>query len=190
MKNPYAKTIQIKPSPIITVGSPSKIANHFGLLKLDNKTHNCSIGKAGLTAFKREGDGATPIGYFKILYGFYRSDRIKLPSTGLAMIPISKKIGWCDAPQSANYNQSITIPHQHSHEIMMRDDRLYDICLVLDYNIPKRKSYVGRNKGSAIFFHLTKEKNAPTQGCIAIEPKLMLKILPKLNSTTIIKISI
>lgn len=190
MKNAYVKIIQITPSPKIQLGGSLKVTKHRGLLKLDNKNYNCSLGKAGLTTLKKEGDGATPIGYFNILYGYYRNDRIKLPATGLTMIPISKNIGWCDAPQCANYNQSVTIPHQHSHEKLMRDDRLYDICLILNYNIPKSKSYVGRNKGSAIFFHITKEKTTPTQGCIAIEPELMMHILARVNSSTIVDISL
>lgn len=186
MKKSFLKTIHISTAPLSSI----KSGKHYGLLNSNGQSHNCSLGKSGIKALKNEGDGATPIGVFKILYGFYRSDRIKLPATGLTMIPITKKLGWCDDPQSANYNQTITIPNSYSHETMMRDDRLYDICLVMDYNIPKRDSYIGRNKGSAIFFHLTKSNGAPTRGCIAIEPELMLKFLPYLNSNTLLKISI
>lgn len=182
MKNSYSKIIQIRPA--------FTTSKHLGLLSFNNIVHHCSLGKTGITAFKNESDGATPIGNFNILYGFYRNDRIKLPTTGLAMIPITKNMGWCDAPHNANYNQSITLPNRFSHELLMRDDRLYDICLVLDYNIPNSKSYVGKNKGSAIFFHQTSKKNAPTKGCVAIKPELMLQLLPKLNSKTIVKISV
>lgn len=182
----YLNIIKINAAP-----TPAQnVEKHLGLLNIQGQTHNCSLGKTGISTLKREGDCATPIGRFKILYGYYRSDRIKLPATGLSMISINNNLGWCDDPQNANYNLPITLPNKHSHELMMREDRLYDICLVMDYNIPNRKSYRGRNKGSAIFFHLTKTKGAPTQGCVAIEPELMLQILPKLNSNTIIDISI
>lgn len=186
MMKSYSNYIKITAAPTRS----QNVEKHLGLLNIQGNTHNCSLGKTGLNALKREADNATPIGQFKILYGYYRSDRINLPETGLSMIPITKKLGWCDDPKSANYNLPITLPYKHSHEVMMREDRLYDICLVMDYNISNRKSYKGRNKGSAIFFHLTKTKTAPTQGCIAIEPELMLQILPKINSNTIVDISI
>lgn len=180
VKNSYSNIIQITPACTSN--------KHLGLLSFNNNVHNCSLGKTGITALKAEGDGATPIGNFKILYGFYRSDRIQLPATLIPMIPITKTMGWCDDAQNASYNQLVTLPNRFSHEKLMRDDRLYDVCLVLDYNIPRNISYLGRNKGSAIFLHITRKQNAPTQGCIAVEPKLMMRLLPSLSSNTIIKI--
>lgn len=167
--------------------APSK-DKHLGLLSLNNNTHHCSLGKTGITSIKKEGDNATPMGIYKCLYGFYRADRVKLPQTLLPMIPINRKMGWCDAPSSPNYNQLVSLPYAKSCETLMRDDRLYDICLVMNYNFPKHSGYLGRNKGSAIFFHQTKHIGALTQGCIAVEPKLMLQLLPKISTQTIIQI--
>ena len=37
----------------------------------------CSIGKSGITNFKKEGDLATPRGVFKLGFLYYRKDRNK-----------------------------------------------------------------------------------------------------------------
>ncbi len=68
-------------------------------------------------------------------------------------------LGWCDAPQSACYNRPVRLSFRASHEKMLRSDRLYDICLVLDWNFTRR----ARNRGSAIFMHLTRPDGGPTE---------------------------
>lgn len=142
------------------------------------------IGRSGRSVFKREGDGATPLGSMKIICGFYRADRVRLPPTRLRMIPIRADTGWCDAPGAASYNQPVRLPFNASHEKMMRKDRLYDICLVLDWNITQRR----RNIGSAIFWHLTDPGGRPTEGCIAIDPGAMRRLLPLLSRQTIVRV--
>jgi L,D-peptidoglycan transpeptidase YkuD (ErfK/YbiS/YcfS/YnhG family) len=67
---------------------------------------------------------------------------------------------------------------------MLREDRLYDACLVLDWNFLKR----ARNRGSAIFLHLTREDGGPTAGCIAIDPKVFARLLGKLIGNRMIRI--
>ncbi len=126
---------------------------------------------------KREGDGSTPLGTAKILGGFYRADRLAVPPTKLPMTPIRADMGWCDGPDHASYNRLVRLPFASSHEQMRRTDRLYDICLVLDWNITERR----RNRGSAIFLHLTHEDRRPTEGCIAIDPAAMRRLLPLLR---------
>jgi L,D-peptidoglycan transpeptidase YkuD (ErfK/YbiS/YcfS/YnhG family) len=133
----------------------------------------CILGRGGITARKSEGDSATPAGCFKILYGFYRPDRIRHLSSEMELHPIKPDYGWCDDPSSRDYNRFIRLPFAGSHEKLWRDDNLYDICLILDYNIYPRK----RNAGSAIFFHLKHEDNRPTLGCIAISLGRMKKFL-------------
>lgn len=154
--------------------------NHHGLLNYGNRTIFCCLGRSGITTMKREGDGATPNGKFRLLYGFFRKDRIRLPKSSLDFEQIRSSDGWCDSPANPNYNQHVTLPFINSHEVMTRKDRLYDICIVLDYNISPRV----RNLGSAIFFHLTSNTQSPTEGCIAIEPNEMLRLLPELTPET------
>ena len=63
-------------------------------------------------------------------------------------------------------------------------DALYDICLVLDWNVTSRR----RNKGSAIFFHLIRPGYEPTAGCVAITRRDMLRILPHLRRRTVVRV--
>ncbi len=154
------------------------------LLQAGRLTIPAAIGRSGLSALKREGDGATPRGAMRLLHGYYRADRVRPPPTRLAMRPIDEQMGWCDAPHHAVYNRLVRLPFDHGHERMMRRDRLYDICLVLDWNIRERR----RHTGSAIFFHLTGPGHAPTEGCIAIDRRAMLRLLPHLAPTTVVRV--
>lgn len=154
---------------------------HQGLFTYNDKTIPCCLGRSGLTDDKKEGDGATPIGTFKLLYGFHRQDRITLPHSRLSFSAIQTDDGWCDAPENEQYNALIKLPFDASHEIMMRKDRLYDVCIVLDYNIKPAVSGLG----SAIFFHQTSPEQKPTEGCVAIDPEHMREILPLLSDETV-----
>ena len=158
---------------------------HSGLLVSGPSAMPCILGRNGITRFKREGDNSTPSGNFRILYGMYREDRVTLPNTSLRMLAIGKDDGWCDAPESRNYNQPVRLPFGSSHEHLYRDDCLYDICLVLDYNISPRI----RGRGSAIFFHLSSDAGTPTAGCVAVERENMLRLLPFLDDRTVMRIA-
>ena len=179
-------------SEIITYSSHSLIEvrrkpgkdRSAGLVKIGHHVFECRLGKGGLTVFKREGDGATPLGNFRLLYGWYRADRHAMPSVRLGFRSISNKDGWCDEPNHPMYNQPVRLPFSHSHEKMARDDRLYDVCIVLDYNIFPRI----RGRGSAIFFHLTGVDRKPTAGCIALDPEVMRRLVPRLSNKTRLRV--
>ena len=153
------------------------LVKHKGLISTPYGTFGCRLGKSGITTNKREGDGATPSGSFEILCGYFRNDRIRRPKTTLPMDEIDLNDGWCDEPAHPAYNRPVRLPFSASHEKMFRDDRLYNVCLVLDYNVSERM----RGRGSAIFFHLTSVKRGPTQGCVAVEPDLMLRLLEQIG---------
>ena len=141
----------------------------------------CAIGRSGLTADKREGDGASPRGVLTVLGGFYRPDRFGCrPPAALPLAPLRPNDGWCDAPGHAAYNRHVRLPFAASHERLWRDDHVYDIVLITDWNYTHRQ----RQRGSAIFFHLTEAGERPTQGCIAIARADMLKLLPRLTPGT------
>ena len=120
----------------------------------------------------------------RLLHGHYRADRVYLPQTRLAMRPIDERMGWCDAAHHPQYNRLVSLPFADSHERMMRSDGLYDICLVLDWNIRERR----RHSGSAIFFHLAGPGHPPTEGCIAIARRAMLRLLPMLAPGTVVRV--
>ncbi len=137
----------------------------------------CAIGRSGVTAVKREGDGASPRGTFAILRGWYRPDRFAVrPRSAVPLAPMRRDDGWCDAPSDRNYNRPVRLPYPTSHEAMWRDDGLYDVVLALDWNMGPR----GRARGSAIFFHLARPGYPPTAGCVAIAAADMRRLLARL----------
>lgn len=162
--------------------APSKISR--AIVQLGHLTFPAAIGRNGRTAIKREGDGKSPISLTRLLYGFYRGDRNTGITTTLPMQRTRGSMLWCDDPRNANYNRLVNAPFSPSHEEIMRKDGLYDVCLVLDWNITSRS----RNRGSAIFMHLIRPGYEPTAGCVALHPRDMRRILPHMRKGTKIRI--
>lgn len=144
-----------------------------GLLQAGSLRLPCAIGRGGLKAIKREGDGASPMGRWQLLHARYRQDKSRPPTTALPLRPTSPSDGWCDAPSDRNYNRPIRHPYPASAERMWREDDLYDLVVVLDYNLRPRC----RGRGSAIFMHVAKPGLAPTEGCIALRVADLRKVL-------------
>ena len=145
----------------------------------------CSIGKSGITNSKKEGDLATPKGIFKLGLLYYRKDRNKSLVSRIKKRVIKKNMGWCNDSRSKKYNQEIYFPSKYRAEKLYRKDKMYDIFIHIKYN----HSPVVKEKGSAIFLHLTNYKYKPTQGCVAILKKDFLKILPLIDKNTKISFS-
>lgn len=141
----------------------------------------CALGRTGLTRFKREGDGATPVGRLSFLAGYRRADRGLPVPAPVSLEPIRPDLGWCDDPSDGRYNRPVRLPFAPSHERMFRDDGLYDIVLVLDWNVRRRRL----GQGSAIFFHCAREGLEPTAGCVALRPADMRRLLPRLKRRTV-----
>ncbi|MBL6861085.1 MAG: L,D-transpeptidase family protein [Candidatus Pelagibacter bacterium] len=153
-------------------------------LTYNNYKVKCALGKRGIGNKRREGDFITPKGNFKIKYILYRKDRIKRIQSKIKKIIIKKNMGWCDDPLSKNYNKLIKIPSEYNYEKLYKKDNVYDIILVLNYNM----NPVVKNKGSAIFIHVTKANYKKTEGCVAIKKVHLLKIIKELKNNTKIKI--
>ena len=153
-------------------------------LNYGNYRIKCSVGKRGIGIKKKEGDLITPKGCFKIKFLLYRKDRIKKIKTKLKKIVIKRNMGWCDDPISKKYNKLVLIPFGYSHEKLFRKDNIYDAILVLDYNMRPIK----KNKGSAIFIHISKGNYKSTNGCVGIKKLNIIKIIEKLKNGTEVKI--
>jgi len=153
-------------------------------LTYNNYKVKCALGKRGIGNKRREGDFITPKGNFKIKYILYRKDRIKRIQSKIKKIIIKKNMGWCDDPLSKNYNKLIKIPSEYNYEKLYKKDNVYDIILVLNYNM----NPVVKNKGSAIFIHVTKANYKKTEGCVAIKKVHLLKIIKELKNNIKIKI--
>jgi len=161
------------------------IVKKSGYLKYENLKFRCALGKAGVKKKKIEGDNITPRGIFKIIKLYYRPDKIKIIKTSIKKIKIRKNMGWCDDPKSRFYNQQIKLPTKYGHERLYRSDNLYDLIVVLNYNI----NPIAKNKGSAIFLHIAKNSYQKTKGCIGLKKDHLIKIISKIKKNTIIKIN-
>jgi len=159
------------------------IVKKTGYLKYKKFKFRCALGKSGINNKIKEGDNVTPRGTYKAIKLFYRSDRISKIRTALKKIKIKKNMGWCDDPDSKFYNKQINLPTLLSHEKLYRKDNIYDLIVVLNYNFKP----VVKNKGSAIFIHIT-NKYKPTQGCIALTKDNLIKLLSLIKKNTKIKI--
>jgi L,D-peptidoglycan transpeptidase YkuD (ErfK/YbiS/YcfS/YnhG family) len=156
------------------------IINKSGYLKFENLKFKCALGKAGVGKKKIEGDNITPKGTFEIFKIYYRSDRIKKMYSKIKLFKINKKMGWCDDSNSKKYNQLIKLPSKYTHEKLYRKDNVYDLIIVLNYNmIP-----IVKNKGSAIFIHVAKKKYKKTAGCVALKKKHLVKLIKNIKNKT------
>lgn len=157
-----------------------------GLLRAGPLVLACALGRGGTSVAKREGDGATPAATLRLLSGCFRGDRLPVgpPASRLRLRRIAAGDGWCDAPGDRNYNRPVKLPYAASAERMHRDDRLYDICLISDWNM--RPAVRGR--GSAIFLHVARPGFPPTEGCIALAPRAIARLLPLIGPRTRIRV--
>ena len=160
-----------------------KIKKHLLLYK-DYKL-KCAIGKSGIISSKKEGDLATPKGTFELGTFYYRKDNNKPLKCKIKKKIIKEKMGWCNDSKSKKYNKEISFPFKYGAEKLYRKDKIYDLLINIKYNF----SPVIKEKGSAIFLHITDGKYKPTKGCVAIAKKDFLKILPLINNKTKISIS-
>lgn len=135
-------------------------------LRLAGRRIPCSVGRGGVVAGARkaEGDGATPAGLHRIAGLLYRADRIAAPAPWAR--PIGPRDLWSDDPSDPLYNGLVTAPHAFSHERLRRADRLYDLVMVIDWNMAPARP----GAGSAIFIHRWRRPGYPTEGCIAMAP--------------------
>jgi L,D-peptidoglycan transpeptidase YkuD (ErfK/YbiS/YcfS/YnhG family) len=143
-----------------------------------------AIGKGGVRTAKREGDLATPAGDFALLQGFYRADRVKPPLTTLQMRTLEPNDAWVDDPRDADYNRLVHLPYPSHVERLWRQDEIYDLLVVVGYNL----SPTVAGAGSAIFLHIARKTFSPTVGCVAIERSAFLRILPMLGPDSRLKI--
>lgn len=138
----------------------------------------CSVGRSGVRADKREGDGATPAGVHRIVGCLYRPDRMARPVDWA--LAIGPRDLWSDDPRDEAYNTMVRAPHGFGHERLRRADPMYDLILLTDWNWPRA---VG-GRGSAIFLHRWRRRGAPTEGCIALAPGDLLWLTRRIGFET------
>jgi L,D-peptidoglycan transpeptidase YkuD (ErfK/YbiS/YcfS/YnhG family) len=143
-----------------------------------------TLGRGGIRADKREGDGATPRGCFRPLRLWWRADRLRRPQTALPVRPIGPDDAWCEDPRDPRYNRPIRLAAGTGGDRLRRTDRLYDLIVEIDHN--SRPRIAGR--GSAIFIHVARPDRGPTAGCIGLRQPDLARLVGKLSLKTRIEI--
>jgi L,D-peptidoglycan transpeptidase YkuD (ErfK/YbiS/YcfS/YnhG family) len=136
-----------------------------------------ALGRSGIKALKREGDGATPAGRFPVRRVLYRADRVTRPRSVFPLRAIRSDDGWCEDPVDRNYNRLVKLSPRSRADRLTRDDNLYNLILILGHNDRLRV----KGRGSAIFVHLARPGYAPTAGCIALSRHDLLMLLAQLR---------
>jgi L,D-peptidoglycan transpeptidase YkuD (ErfK/YbiS/YcfS/YnhG family) len=143
-----------------------------------------ALGRGGIKANKREGDGGTPRGRFRLKRLWWRADRSPRPMTQLPVRRIRDEDGWCEDPSDRHYNQPVRLDPKHPGDRLKRADHLYDLIVELDHNT--RPRIAGR--GSAVFVHIARPGFAPTAGCVALTAPALRRLLLRVGPRTRIAI--
>lgn len=139
-----------------------------------------ALGRGGIKANKREGDGGTPRGTFRLRRLWWRADRFARPMTHLPTRRIGPQDGWCEDPYDRHYNQPIRVPKGSAGDRLRRDDRLYDFIIELDHNTRPRVA----GRGSAVFVHVARPGFAPTAGCVALTTGALRRLIGRVGKRT------
>lgn len=146
----------------------------------------CVIGKGGTVpaSAKREGDGGTPLGSWRLRSALLRPDRGLLPPAQLPWRWLRPTDGWSDDPADPAYNRPVSHPHRFSAEHLWRDDQVYDIIIILGHN----DAPLVPGLGSAIFLHATRPDRRPTEGCVAIDSEALARVLSLASKSSTLEI--
>jgi L,D-peptidoglycan transpeptidase YkuD (ErfK/YbiS/YcfS/YnhG family) len=159
-----------------------------GWLTAGGLTVPVALGRGGIKANKREGDGGTPKGIFRPRQLWWRADRYPRPRTFLPARAIRPEDAWCEDPSSRHYNQPLQLDHNQPLQLdrdqggdrLTRQDHLYDFIVEIDHNSSPRIA----GRGSAVFLHLARKDFSPTAGCVSMTRSAMLRLLERLGPQT------
>jgi L,D-peptidoglycan transpeptidase YkuD (ErfK/YbiS/YcfS/YnhG family) len=145
------------------------------------------LGAAGLSTHKREGDGATPTGTYRVgwtVYGTGPDPRIRLGYHRLVCGD-----WWDEDPSSATYNtfRHVTCGERPSFggasEPLWRISPQYRYFAVIDYNAHP----VVSGRGSAIFLHVSAGRS--TAGCVSLPEATLVRVLRWLRPGALIRLT-
>ena len=139
-----------------------------------------ALGRGGILANKREGDGGTPRGSFRPRRLWWRGDRHSRPQTFLPARIITGADAWCEDPGDRHYNKWIRRGEGEGGDRLKRADHLYDFIIEIDHNTRPRTA----GRGSAVFLHLARDNFGPTAGCVSMTKAAMLHLLRQIGPRT------
>jgi L,D-peptidoglycan transpeptidase YkuD (ErfK/YbiS/YcfS/YnhG family) len=139
-----------------------------------------ALGRTGIRADKREGDGSTPIGCFRPVRLWWRADRLPRPRTHLPVRRIGPLDAWCEDPTDRRYNRAVRRSANEPGDRLMRADHLYDLILEIDHNTRPRVA----QRGSAVFIHVARDAFGPTAGCVSLRRNDLQILAARLTGRT------
>ncbi|HVV60929.1 MAG TPA: L,D-transpeptidase family protein [Pseudolabrys sp.] len=151
-----------------------------GWLQAGHQVLPVALGRGGIKANKREGDGATPRGTFRLKRLWWRGDRHARPRTLLPVRRIGADDGWCEDPADRHYNQPVKVPKNSKADRLARGDALYDFIIEIDHNTRPRVA----GRGSAVFIHIARDGFRPTAGCVALRIDSLRRLLAHVGPRT------
>jgi len=123
---------------------------------------------------KREGDGRSPAGVFRLSQAFGVADNLPPESAGF---PYAKSLStsYCvEDARSTHYNQlvdssRVSAASWEQWSALRRPDGLFDWGVVVEQNAPDTK----KAAGSCVFLHIWRGPRRPTSGCTSMpKPEL------------------
>ena len=165
------KTLRVRASS----GSRSR-----GLLTAGPQTWPVALGRGGILADKREGDGATPRGRFRLVRLWWNPERGLRPATRLPVRRIAPDDAWCEDPAGRRSNRPIKMAINGAGDRLRRADHLYDLIVEIDHNARPRIA----RRGSAVFIHLARPGLAPTAGCVTMPKSRLRQLLGRVGADT------
>ena len=151
-----------------------------GWLTVGMRTVPVALGRGGIKANKREGDGGTPSGRFRLKRLWWRADRAPRPQTQLPVHRITPPDAWCEDPADRRYNRPLRLASGQDGDRLWRSDHLYDVIIELDHNTRPRVA----GRGSAVFVHMARPGFGPTAGCVGLKPAALRRLLGSLGRRT------
>lgn len=131
---------------------------------------------------KKEGDGKSPAGVFRLSSAFGREPAATVRNLKLPYQPLSDKIECVDDVKSSHYNSivdrgSLSVVDWDSSEKMREIGARYRLGVVVDHNVNPRLAA----GGSCIFMHIWQDSHTATTGCTAMEDAQMEALLAWLD---------
>lgn len=170
---------------LITVAAPATGSTHASL-RLWRRDGSCwvaaggpyaaRVGRKGVSANRREGDGTTPAGTFRIHPTMYGTE----PDPGVRFRYVRIRCGdwWNEDPASTTYNSfqrvgcGVAPPFRTTNaDGMWRNRTAYPHLAVVEFNM--RPTVPGR--GSGIFLHA--QTGNATNGCISLRRAELRRVL-------------
>jgi L,D-peptidoglycan transpeptidase YkuD (ErfK/YbiS/YcfS/YnhG family) len=151
-----------------------------GWLRVGPTVIPVALGRSGVKANKREGDGATPRGRFRLVRLWWRADRMRIPRTLLPVRRIGIDDAWCEEPTDRRYNHPVRRDANSPGDRLQRADNLYDFIVEIDHNTRPRVA----GRGSAVFIHIARPGLLPTAGCVALTPARLQHLLARCSANT------